>query len=220
MKLAFLDTETTGLNIDLHEMWELAFILREDGAPRDSDQEHFFQFRPTDLRGADPASLRISGLYERIEPLLLLEHGSSTAYGNADVARSLEVGVDQQESAWTFIEHRRAAAEICQILNGAVIVGAVPAFDVDHNGGFLTKYIVNHGFAPSWHYHARDIESMLLGHLIGGQHRAEFPALATVEDGYEELVSRVADGLWSQHPHHTALGDARLVRDLWDRMHA
>jgi hypothetical protein len=54
--LVFLDTETTGLNSDQHEIWDLAFI--RDG------EEHEYHFQP-DLTKADPMALKIGHYYER-----------------------------------------------------------------------------------------------------------------------------------------------------------
>jgi hypothetical protein len=55
-KLVFLDTETTGLDPDRHQIWDLAFI-------RD-DVEHEYRFEP-DLTKADPMALKIGRYYER-----------------------------------------------------------------------------------------------------------------------------------------------------------
>jgi len=54
--LAFVDTETTGLDPDRHEVWEVALIVDE--------REHVWQL-PVDLGRADPVALRISGYHER-----------------------------------------------------------------------------------------------------------------------------------------------------------
>lgn len=58
--LAFLDTETIGLDPFLHDPWEIAVILRADGR----DEEHVFRIRP-DLSNADPQALLINRYHER-----------------------------------------------------------------------------------------------------------------------------------------------------------
>lgn len=61
--LAFIDCETTGLEPDRHEMWELAVILR---APGKDPVEGTWQL-PVDLVTADPTSLQINHFYERYD---------------------------------------------------------------------------------------------------------------------------------------------------------
>lgn len=54
--VVFLDTETTGLDPDRHEIWDLAYII--DG------EETVFQLDP-DLSKADPFALTVGRFYER-----------------------------------------------------------------------------------------------------------------------------------------------------------
>lgn len=58
--LAFVDTETTGLDPFLHDPWEIAVVLRVDG----HDEEHVYRVEP-DLTNADPEALRINRFHER-----------------------------------------------------------------------------------------------------------------------------------------------------------
>jgi len=58
--LAFVDTETTGLDPFQHDPWEIAVIFR-DG---DLDTEHVFRIEP-DLTNADPKALEINRYHER-----------------------------------------------------------------------------------------------------------------------------------------------------------
>jgi hypothetical protein len=54
--IAFVDTETTGLDPDLHEIWEVGLIIGE----------HEWAWRlPVDLGRADPVALRIGGFHVR-----------------------------------------------------------------------------------------------------------------------------------------------------------
>lgn len=57
--LIFLDTETTGLNPEIHEVWEIA-TAKNDGKVIDFFLSHT-------LRGADPKALELSGYYERMK---------------------------------------------------------------------------------------------------------------------------------------------------------
>jgi DNA polymerase III epsilon subunit-like protein len=59
--LAFVDTETTGLDPAIHDAWEIAVILRHDG----QDEEHVFRIAP-DLADATPEALKINRYHERV----------------------------------------------------------------------------------------------------------------------------------------------------------
>lgn len=66
-RICFLDTETTGLQPHHHEVWEIAVISR--ALPGDGDDvELMWHVRP-DLTKADPTALRIGRFYERTAPL-------------------------------------------------------------------------------------------------------------------------------------------------------
>lgn len=57
--VAFLDTETTGLDPDRHEVWEIGLIV--------GSQEITWAIRPQHLDRADPNALRLIHFYERTE---------------------------------------------------------------------------------------------------------------------------------------------------------
>lgn len=56
MTLAFVDTETTGLDPDRHEIWEVGLIV---------DETELRWFLPVNLGTADPFALKIGGYHER-----------------------------------------------------------------------------------------------------------------------------------------------------------
>jgi len=58
--LAFVDCETTGLDPDRHDIWEVGLILR-----RGSETTEHQWFLPVDLGSADPNALDIGRYYER-----------------------------------------------------------------------------------------------------------------------------------------------------------
>lgn len=60
-RLAFLDTETTGLDPDRHEIWEVALIVREE----DGSEATFLWQLPVDLGRADPVALKIGDFHTR-----------------------------------------------------------------------------------------------------------------------------------------------------------
>lgn len=62
MSVAFCDTETTGLDPDLHQIWEVGLIVDEG--------EHSWQL-PVDLGRADAVGLRIGRFHERYDSALV-----------------------------------------------------------------------------------------------------------------------------------------------------
>lgn len=90
--------------------------------------------------------------------------------------------------------------EVEAITRGAIIVGAVPNFDTEVLGRRMRK----NGLCPSWHYHLVDVET-----LAAGDKKLSPPW------GFDGILA--AYGLvYDEADRHTALGDARMVRDLYD----
>jgi DNA polymerase III epsilon subunit-like protein len=99
--LAFVDTETTGL--DRHEVWEVGLILR--GHPTHSEDVEVTWQLPVDLGRAEADALRVGHFHERCRD-------ETGAWG----PRLTQLGTFATEFAlWT---------------RGATLVGANPAFDV------------------------------------------------------------------------------------------
>jgi DNA polymerase III epsilon subunit-like protein len=91
-------------------------------------------------------------------------------------------------------------ADLETVLRGATIVGAVPNFDAE----VLATRMRAHGICPSWHYHLVDVETLAAGAL-----RMPPPW------NFDKLLAKF--GLtYDEADRHTALGDARMVRDLFD----
>lgn len=90
--------------------------------------------------------------------------------------------------------------EVEQWTRGAILVGAVPNFDADVLGIRMRE----HGILPSWHYHLVDVETLAAGAL----------KLAPPWD-FDAVLERY--GLtYDEADRHTALGDAKMARDLYD----
>lgn len=147
--LAFVDTETTGLDPDRHEVWEVALRLRvppdADGkAPADVVRHWFL---PVDLAVADPVALTIGGYYARFER----PEPPAPRQGRR---ASQSVWPDEQ-----ILED--FAAEFARLTHGAHIVAACPSFD----DGFLKRLLRRNGACPGWHYHLIDVEALAAGAL-------------------------------------------------------
>ena len=202
--LAFIDTETTGLDARKHDVWEIAVILRRPGV---TDLEYLFQIR-TSLVGADPKALEIN------------RHGERFAVPAGEFAAQLPT------AWWTSITPHTESTllhSLLGILDGAMLVGSNPAFD----DRFITKLVQDAGAVPTWHYRTVDIAAMAVGHLYGQAYTltkqqcdAEFYARADqlLEGGWKsyELSRLMGIEPPTAAVAHTALGDARWARDVYD----
>lgn len=189
--LAFVDTETTGLDPFLHDAWEIAVVLRKAG---DADTEHVFRILP-DISNADPKALRINRYFERV-----------TADG------------------WQWDDRQAAAQRMYGLLNGAVMVGSNPAFDAE-----MIAHLFGHYYdqPKPWHYRTIDVATLAVGALYG---RASEWTRKDCDATWYDKVANAVGWPWksydvSRHVEveppvkavaHTALGDARWARDVWD----
>ncbi|WP_084963321.1 hypothetical protein [Thermoactinospora rubra] len=212
--LVFLDTETTSLDDTRGEVWEIAAIVRRDGH---DDVEYLWQIRPN-LSTADPMSLRISRYYER-RVLGIHAPGEAVAL------------IDPDEDSRRFTGAAAVANKLAQLLEGAHVVGAVPDFDFR----FLRRFLARYGECWTAHYHLINVEALAVGYLYGvvaGHHDyatdgpdgtrqpegSEFhPANSLPSLPWKSLDLYRAVGVDpARHEEHTALGDARLVRAVYD----
>jgi len=201
--LAFVDTETTHLDPRHGDAWEIAVILRrEDGV----DCEYLWQVRP-DLTTADPEALTIGKFHERF-----------TVPDGWDAIEIFPAGGPPLKSTLP-----EALFDIQEVLKGAVIVGSNPGFDV----AFLTKLLHAHGRKLPWHYRPIDIATLAVGALYG---KASEWTRKDCDATWYQKVTKAVGWPWksyevSRHVEveppakavaHTALGDARWARDVWD----
>jgi DNA polymerase III epsilon subunit-like protein len=100
--LAFVDVETTGLDPDRHEVYEVALITDDNG----QRTEYRWWIEDVELRTADPDALRISRYYQR--------------YPTAGTERYQEGVVLSATSV---------AALVAKVTAGRHLVGAVPSLD-------------------------------------------------------------------------------------------
>ena len=164
MSVAFVDTETTGLDPDRHEIWEVGLIV--------DDEEHHW-FLPVDLGRADSYALAIGQFHQRFD--------------------SSEVS-----------ELARFAEEFSRMTRGRHLVGAVISFDEER----LRKLLKANGACPEWHYHVVDVEALVAGKL-------------GVVPPWDSSALTAMVGIDSEaFDKHTALGDARWAKALYDAVMA
>jgi hypothetical protein len=189
-KIVFVDTETTSLRPD-RRAWDIALIVREDGVD-DVEHQWFIEANDLDLGNADPFSLRIGHFYDR-------HPGASD--GNPWAAGS-------GPEPWVL-------QQVEYLTRDAHLVGAVPNFDADVLG---TRMRVR-GFLPSWHHHLIDVETLMVGWLaaMGEQgKRINLDGTLALPWKSEDLSFACGVEPPDGEDRHTALGDARWARDVYD----
>lgn len=181
MKLIFLDTETTGLDPDIHEVWEVGCIVRNYYEDIQSQDEELQWFLPLfNFQHADPFALEIGKFWDRYK------WPDPQAYNDTEMGE------------WCRM--------FMQLTKGAYIVGAVPNFDIER----LDRLCHRYGYRLFNHYHLVDVEAICAGYL-----KIQPPWKS--DEIFQKLGINTESEEYVQGKH-TALGDARVVRDVYDRI--
>lgn len=199
--LAFVDTETTSLRPD-RRAWDVALIVRPAGGSRADDVEHTWlvDAEDLDLGNADPFALRVGHFYERHPQFMIGEHEELV---------SATLRVEDEDDAMRHVEF---------LTRGAHLVGMMPNFDAEVLGARMRA----HGLLPAWHYHLVDVETLAVGWLQRkvAESRQRFPGDAFLDVSLPWKSDEVSRAVGVEPPgeadRHTALGDARWARDLFD----
>lgn len=136
--VAFIDIETTGLNPQIHEIWEIGIIKVNYGKPAAAGAsiDKWFKWQ----------------LQVQVEHLVLAE------------SKALEINkFHERFNAEEAISPQRAARVLMDILEGCTLVGANPHFDAT----FCTNLLEEFELLPTWHHHLVDVEALAAGYLIG-----------------------------------------------------
>lgn len=188
--VAFIDTETTGLDPDRCPIWEIAVIL-PDGP---GEGEHCWQvalpYLPV-VGDEDP-----SGPY--LSRWVLENTGWNERYDS-------ETALDPEE----------AIAKFASLVDGRHLVGAVPSFDEERLRRLYRWHIDPWATRFPWHYHLIDVEAMAVGWLLGdpeGDHRLDLPWKS------DDLSRALGVEPPAPEERHTALADARWARAMYERM--
>lgn len=190
-RICFIDTETTSLRPD-RRAWDIALIVREDGA-EDFEYQWFVGAQDLDLGNADPFALRIGHFYDR--------------HPSARTGDMFNDGEDPESYVMRQVE---------LLTRGAHLIGAVPNFDADVLGARMRA----NGVMPSWHYHLIDVETLVVGYLAGWQRHS--PDVVPLDGSpslpwtSEELSRAVGVEPPSGEERHTAIGDARWAKAMYD----
>ena len=120
---------------------------------------------------------------------------------------SLKIGRYWERHPDPYGHHRKhpelsVCYKIARDFKDAIVVGAVPDFDSQT----LADLLYANGLLPTWHYHLVDVETLAAG-AKGIRPPWNFDKILAEFD-----LSQNGD-------RHTAIGDARLVRDLYDAVY-
>lgn len=139
-----------------------------------------------DLCDADPKSLEIGGFFQR-HP---------------------KFGVGEENPLVSYLPEHEAARLVETMTRECHIIAAVPDPDVD----ILREMLRRHGLRWTGHYHLMDIENVAIGYVKGldDSFRPKFPLNS------EQLSELCGVPCPKDEDRHTAMGDARWVRDWWD----
>ena len=151
-----------------------------------ADVEYCWQIRP-DLTWAEPKALQIGGYYQRCQ---LVDAEVGSAFGGI-------VGPGDEAGATT---STAVAARLAQLLDGAHLVAANVAFD----DRFLQAFMRDNGQCATHEYHLVDVEAFAAGALA-------MPPKWNLDRLLDSCSIEIDDA-----DRHTALGDARLARNLYD----
>lgn len=167
--LAFLDIETTGLNPFRHDVLEVAYLLNEDDNTKEASFGTTYFSLPIDSVVADEKALSINRYHDRRAELQAIE-----------------------------IPYPEAAAQLAAELDGYMIVGANPTFDL----AFLCTLLDEFGREPTWHYRCLDLNTLAAGWM-----GARLPVST------QEIAEEFDVPLSAQQ--HTALADATWNREAY-----
>ena len=208
--ICFIDTETTGLDPDRHAIWEVALITPDGG-------EHVWQF-PVDEMSADPFALNIGRYWDRrwdtdndvpvLNAIYEAHNAKSRRKNFPDDGRAV-----RPDSTW--------ARRFRDLTAGCHLAGAVVSFDEER----LRRLLHSLGVLHRWHYHIIDVEALAVGYLAAR-------GIDGIQGDPEGTTARMFDPRdlpWksddlsaalgikvSDEDRHTALGDAKFARAIYD----
>lgn len=171
--LAFLDTETTGLQ-RARRPWEIAIIRRSE--LRQSRLLVCVDIDDLELESADPAGLKISGFHKR-HPQVRTRPAQFPRVCRSDEAARLV-------AEWT---------------EGATIVGVVPTFDTE----CLSAMLDRHRITPKWNPDVVDVVPLAAQRLraAGREPASDFSGLSrqcgVSPPGAGERHTALGDARWA-----------------------
>lgn len=184
--VAFIDTETCGLNPDRHPIWEIAVIVDE--------VEHLWT---QEIYGGMMD-------WQRFADRWVLEN--TRIVSDYDPLQSMSP--------------KQSVERFAELTRDRYLVGANPAFDESR---LARSWRAWHqaDWNPPWKYRLYDVESMLVGYARGldlDEFKGGVPGLRECAaffgtEWYGEQGIELDEA-----SHHTALGDARVVKAIFEKI--
>lgn len=190
MSINFLDLETTDLDPRKGQIWEVGVIRRRHGV----DTEFLWQFA-VDLDRANHRSLEVGQFHDRF----VVPEGWEAARldpATGQVVQRLTLGeaLFDFQRLWEWEDDRPVTH----------MVGAVPSFD----DGYLKVLFAEQQKRVCWHYHLVCAENLAAG------------CLGLEPPWDSDDLSRAMGVDPGRYLRHSAIGDCRLVRDIYDAVMA
>lgn len=138
--LVFVDTETTHLDPEQGEVYEIALTKTTDDGAREEEKD--FWIEPLRLQQASSSALQVGRFYER--------HPKPDSSERRAPLAVAEEG------------RHEVAVEIATFTEGCHLVGAKPDFDA----AFITAFLRANGACPAWHHRLIDVESLAIGLIV------------------------------------------------------
>lgn len=224
-KIAIVDTETTGLNRQIHQIFEIAVTVGDPNADGSGYEWTERVFHLDVKRGAaDPGAFRVNNFYDRLN-----------AAESEDTDFFWKIPCKGFYGGRTWSDPGYVAREVAGLLAGRTVIGAVPDFDAYR----LEDWLKAHGECGAWDYHLVDVETLVSGYVRGilAAYAAGLPeatvrqlipaaeylclddivAVASPKWKSTELLALV--GIEPPKGRHTALADCRWAREAYCKVY-
>lgn len=192
--VAFVDTETTGLNPLFNPIWEIAVIV--------DDVEHCW-------RQLTPAlEIVRDGGTPPDDPYVSQWVLDNTRFG--------EFVHDQTDALTPFA----SIARFAELVDGRHLVGAVPSFDEERLRLLYHQHIDAKSTKYPWHYHLIDVEALAVGFLMAA--KDAWVAYEGFELALPWKSDDLSAALGIKPPdedeRHTTLADARWAKAIYEKV--
>ena len=219
-QVAFIDTETCGLDPVRNPVWEVAVIV--------DDVEHVWQQKlPLTTKAgvldpsqwwqpaAQPSTASDLGLpcHDTRPPL-------ATRYTWVSTWVTENTGITERYVHDDALHPGDSIYRFADLVRGRHLVGAVPSFDAERLGVLARRHI--DPIDLPWHYHLIDVETLAVGFLCGlgalltDYRRPSWWKLRELPWHSDELSRGVGVQPPAPDERHTALADARWAKRLYE----
>lgn len=209
MNVAFVDTETTGLDPERNPIWEIAVII-PDGPDAG---EHVWQQRLPLL--PSKATHSVAFFVAGAGWLPVIDSGRvprSSANVNRWVLDNTRFADDYDHD--TALRPDDSIERFARLVEGRHLVGAVPSFDEERLRRLYRRWVDPTATRFPWHYHLIDVEAMMVGFLLGDPEGDWRLPLPWKSDDLSAAIGITPP----DKDRHTALGDARWAKAIYERI--